>query len=413
MQPPVETASGGNVVAVREAAACYARVKPGPTSRFWPVALENWDIGPVARVLGGGCTNVLAVRDDGTTVMYDRYWSVWRAGQPAGFGGARDIWWKRDSRLAVTASGGLLPFGKSSAPSGALEYFSAACTTGGGGARGIAAACSGTSPVSRDTDGDGLPAGWELRNGLDPRDPADGAADSDGDGLPDVWETANGLDPQDPADAEADPDKDGLTNLGEFGLMTDPRGKDTDRDGLDDGDEVLVYGTNPLDADTDGDGRSDGWEVAVGADPLVSDVGTAFQDTDGDGMPDAWEEANGLDPQDPSDADGDPDGDGLLNLAEYENGTRAGPGWRDTDGDGADDLDEVRDGSDPNNPADNGEPPPPEDILELPFRLSGDWAAWEMTVRALGPGDTRVLRFSMKNPGPDQIRTFKLRRGSA
>lgn len=47
----------------------------------------------------------------------------------------------------------------------------------------------------------------------------------------------------------------------------------------------------------------------------------AGEDGDGDGMPDAWERANGLDPADPSDADGDLDGDGQSNLAEFRAGT--------------------------------------------------------------------------------------------
>ena len=33
-----------------------------------------------------------------------------------------------------------------------------------------------------DDDGDGMPNGWEIRYGLDPRDPSDAALDSDAEG---------------------------------------------------------------------------------------------------------------------------------------------------------------------------------------------------------------------------------------
>jgi PKD repeat protein len=46
-----------------------------------------------------------------------------------------------------------------------------------------------------DTDGDSMPDGWELENGLDPNDPADGALDPDGDGLDNAEEWAAGSDP--------------------------------------------------------------------------------------------------------------------------------------------------------------------------------------------------------------------------
>src|SRR5713226_7405609 len=87
-------------------------------------------------------------------------------------------------------------------------------------------------------------------------------------GIPDSWAIANGLDPNDPVMPSEDPDRDGLTNLQEFQLGTDPHNRDTDGDGLTDGDEVNLYHTNPLLADTDGDRIPDGVEVRTGTDPL-------------------------------------------------------------------------------------------------------------------------------------------------
>jgi pectate lyase len=46
-----------------------------------------------------------------------------------------------------------------------------------------------------DTDGDGMPDVWEIRNRLDPHDPADGSDDLDGDGYSNVEEYLNGTDP--------------------------------------------------------------------------------------------------------------------------------------------------------------------------------------------------------------------------
>lgn len=47
-----------------------------------------------------------------------------------------------------------------------------------------------------------------------------------------------------------------------------------------------------------------------------------FVDSDGDGMDDAWETSNGLNPNNPADAAGDLDGDGISNLKEYLLGTK-------------------------------------------------------------------------------------------
>ncbi len=92
--------------------------------------------------------------------------------------------------------------------------------------------------------------------------------DSDGDGIPDEDEIKLGLDPHNPVDAQEDLDRDDLTNLQEFKLGTDIRKRDTDGDGLSDGEEVNQRHTNPLLADTDGDGIPDGVEAQTGSDPL-------------------------------------------------------------------------------------------------------------------------------------------------
>lgn len=139
----------------------------------------------------------------------------------------------------------------------------------------------GTTPLGTDTDGDGISDHDEvIIYGTNPL-----AADSDLDGISDLDEINAGTDPTDPnspgaetpvptvdpgtTDPGADSDGDGLTNAQEASLGTDPNNPDSDGDGLPDGDEVYVYGTNPLSADSDGDGISDLQEVIGGTDPLT------------------------------------------------------------------------------------------------------------------------------------------------
>ncbi len=109
--------------------------------------------------------------------------------------------------------------------------------------------------------------------------------------------------------------------------------------------------------DSDGDGYSNIRETEAGTDPNdpnsfptetdpgEEDPDPLTLDSDNDGMPDWWENQYDLNPNDPSDASADPDGDGLTNKEEYDNGTD--PHNRDTDGDGFEDGWEVDNGFDP------------------------------------------------------------------
>jgi hypothetical protein len=75
----------------------------------------------------------------------------------------------------------------------------------------------------------------------------------------------------------------------------------------------------------------------IGVLELAVDGGIA--DSDNDGMPDSWEHAQDL-VVGTNDAAGDPDGDGLTNLEEYQASTN--PHRFDTDGDGLSDGEEVK-----------------------------------------------------------------------
>jgi len=179
-----------------------------------------------------------------------------------------------------------------------------------------------------------------------------GNPDTDGDGIPDGWEIDWGLNPTDNRDAASDLDNDGLVNIEEWQWGTSPTNTDSDFDGLIDGLEVHTYHTQPLVWDTDDDGLSDGQEVwdtemnyarhnggffpnwnggDMDNDGLVD--GPTDWDTDGGGLPDGFEvedpyllgsasnpfgiRPTRLDPSNPNDDRADSDNDGLSNLEEF------------------------------------------------------------------------------------------------
>ncbi|MDG6225458.1 MAG: transglutaminase domain-containing protein [Candidatus Thermoplasmatota archaeon] len=185
-----------------------------------------------------------------------------------------------------------------------------------------------TDPLDPDTDGGGAMDGFEVKMGLDPLDPNDDGIylDSDGDFLFDFDESYTYY------YAETTTDWDGDGRLDHY---PSPDLWDTDGDGLSDGEEVLIYGTNPLMADTDGDGLTDYEEVMIyGTDPLKSD-------TDGDGLSDYIEITHIYDR-----SELDWTGDGNIDH-------RTDPLNRDTD------LDSINDGTEVNrgwNPLDWGDP---------------------------------------------------------
>ncbi len=164
--------------------------------------------------------------------------------------------------------------------------------------------------------------------------------DLDLDDIPGVIEAVMGM-----SDFDPDMDDDGLSDREEIDLAggkysyaasipgleeatwscacPNPKIADSDRDGLNDGDELQVYFTDPCNPDTDGDLVKDGVEVATWdsadnrdhADPLS-------RDTDGDGISDYYEMPLGClgtpDPRDGFVNSFDSDGDGLMdNLDAY------------------------------------------------------------------------------------------------
>ncbi len=125
--------------------------------------------------------------------------------------------------------------------------------------------------------------------------PTDLNRDQDGDGIPDVWEELHGLNPFNPLDADDDPDRDGLSTRQEYTLGSDP------------------FGNYSLTQDV-----PDFFAYTNGMVGPFRFLGEEF--TDMDYMDDLWEAAYKLNTEmfDSAGPNGDPDGDGWSNLAEFQ-----------------------------------------------------------------------------------------------
>jgi hypothetical protein len=189
-----------------------------------------------------------------------------------------------------------------------------------------------TDPTDPDTDGDGMPDGWEVtyaywdlvtaKPNLCPLDPSDPYADPDWDGISyqlrrDMWGQYMINEYDINCDGSIDPvtENESFCNLEEYLY-----GLDLDRDGIND---ITPHPNYP---DTDNDDIIDGWEALL-------------NDYDGDGMSNWYELVYGLNPFDPEDDNGtwgDPDGDGMANIDEFKNLTNpTGPDSRPLDGFGS------------------------------------------------------------------------------
>lgn len=252
----------------------------------------------------------------------------------------------------------------------------------------------GTDPWGDDTDYDGVSDGVEVNELYS--NPS--AEDTDGDGMPDGWEVTYGLDLLDGWDAFADADSDGVPNGIEHDLRLNPQVVDTDADTIPDGDE-----------DSDRDGLTNLQEISVhGTSP-------ALWDHDKDGMPDGWEIANGLNAFVAAGEDGptgDPDEDDLSNFDEWLNGTSADDA--NSDNDPKNDGEEVEQGSDPNDSADQGVAPLDKDIVEVPFTISdpseSESEKWRMIIKGKGPTDNRTMGLATIDFGTTASANLKLRK---
>ncbi len=229
-----------------------------------------------------------------------------------------------------------LVWGANTQPFVSREEFNSAIKRGAGNWKSMS-----TDPNNADTNGDGVPDGWEAYVGMRPYvfdGTPDGAIDYDNDGLTtaqefqclganicaEFWNWASTL--------SSDTHNTLWTNKI---LPTDPLNPDTDFDGVYDGDEgnaTYCYnpsiadweggGCCPTRADTDGDGMTDGWEYRYGVIASTSEDSSDSDDstTTSTTTTTSSRIPKGPDPTDASDYSVDYDRDGLPQYQEYLTG---------------------------------------------------------------------------------------------
>ncbi len=267
-----------------------------------------------------------------------------------------------------------------------------------------------TNAADADSDNDGLPDGLERGAGgpvaatnllsfnfmpdLDPTTTTNPQlADTDGDGQRDGLEDLNANGQVDPGEGDpnaaltqtivVDQDGDGLADAEELRAGTNPHDRDSDDDGVLDGDEPNALFDQDhdglpgaMDPDSDDDGLGDGLERGLTqADPQTDLTQGRFHpdldpttrtmllaaDSDRDGQPDGWEDSNlngrlDLGEGDPNDpmvlsSQPDSDGDGLCDAMEVTIGSR--PHDADSDDDGVPDGQECNPAVDLDNDGQN------------------------------------------------------------
>ena len=184
-------------------------------------------------------------------------------------------WFYADTNFTCYYLNGGYLCDESKGQAAASVYLNGWITTGSSGGGDLP-----TDPSNTDTDGDGMPDGWEIeyRRWIG----ADFTGGND-------WS----LDPFDPSDADEDADGDGLSNLCEYNwqitldqirLEGDPlRGESAEA-------AANWTAVDPNEIDSDGDGLPDGWEARYSCQWIPSNAGInpmnssdAFNNPDGDG----------------------------------------------------------------------------------------------------------------------------------